>query len=163
MPQLDDKAQMEAILHSEAVGHLAMAADGEVYLVPINYTYHEGRILFHCALKGRKLDMIRAQPNVCFEVSRQDGPPREHQGQKCDPPFVSVICWGTARVIEDIPERQEILTAFQTRYSTPQQTFGPITPERAAACGAVAIEVTRMTGRQAKGGNDARWAWPAEE
>ncbi len=64
MPQMDDKAQMEAILRSEAVGHLAMAADGEVYLVPLNYTYDEGRILFHCALQGRKLDMIRAQPNA---------------------------------------------------------------------------------------------------
>lgn len=163
MSQLDDKAQMEAVLRSESVGHLAMAADGEVYLVPLNYAYDEGRILFHCALKGRKLDMLRAEPNVCFEVCRQDGPPRDHQGQKCDPPFVSVICWGAARVIEDLAERQEILTAFQARYSTPEQTFGPITPERAQACGAVVITVTRMTGRQAKGDNNARWEWPAED
>lgn len=163
MPKRDDKAHMEAVLRSEAVGHLAMAADGEIYVVPLNYTYDDGRILFHCALEGRKLDMIRAEPSVCFEVCRQGGPPRDHQGQRCDPPFVSVICWGRARVIEDIAERQEVLTAFQAPYSTPEQTFGPITPERAAACGAVAITVTRMTGRQAKGEENARWAWFASD
>ena len=163
MPELDDKTQMEAILRSEEVGHLAMAAAGEIYLVPLNYTYYEGRILFHCALQGRKLDMIRAQPNVCFEVCRQDGPPMEHQGQNCDSPFVSVICWGSARVINDVEERQEVLTAFQERHSTPEQPRAPITLERVEACGAVAITVTRMTGRQAKSDNDARWAWDAED
>jgi len=66
-------------------------------------------------------------------------------------------------VIDDLEERLEVLTSFQARYSTPEQTFGPITPERAQACGAVAIKVTRMTGRQAKGDNNARWAWPADD
>jgi hypothetical protein len=163
MAPLDDKAQMEEILRSEAVGHLAMTAEGEVYLVPLNYTYDAGRVLFHCALQGRKLDMIRAQPKVCFEVCRQAGPPLEHQGQKCDPPFASVICWGTARVIDDLQERQEVLQAFQARYATPENPRTPITAESAAGCGAVAITVTRMTGRQAKGDNDARWAWSAED
>lgn len=163
MPQSDDKTQMEAILCSEAVGHLALANDGDLYLVPLNYTYDAGRILFHCALTGRKLDMIRAQPNVCFGVSRQEGPPVEHHGRKCDSPFASVICWGTARVIDDLEERREILQAFETRYATPEKPRGETTLERAKGCGAVAITVTRMTGRQAKSDHNARWAWSAED
>lgn len=163
MSQSDDKAQMEAILRSESIGHLALTHDGELYLVPLNYTYDSGRILFHCALTGRKLDMIRAQPNVCFEVCRQEGPPVEHHGRKCDSPFVSVICWGAARVIDDLEERREVLQAFEIRYATPEKPRNATTLERAKGCGAVAIAVTRMTGRQAKSDNNARWAWSAED
>jgi uncharacterized protein len=162
MAQTDDKARMEEILRGNYIGHLAMTVNGELYVVPLNYTYDAGRILFHCALTGRKLDMIRANPHVCFEVCSNGGPPQEHHGEKCDDPFVSVICWGTARVIDDLDERQEVLQAFQVRYATPEKPRNSLTRERAEKCGAVAITVTRMTGRQAQSEENARWEWSAE-
>ena len=155
------RTRMEQILCAETAGHLAMSHDGELYLVPLNYTYVDGRILFHCALEGRKLDMIRANPNVCFEVSRQEGQPAPHAGELCDAPFESVICWGTARVIEDVQERQRILHEFQARYAKYGQAREPISLERAEKCGAVEITVTRMTGRRRKGEECGDWEWEA--
>lgn len=159
--ELDDRTRMEQILCAESVGHLAMSLDGALYLVPINYTYVDGRILFHCALEGKKLDMIRANPNVCFEVSRQEGQPAPHAGELCDAPFESVICWGTARVVEDVEERQRVLHEFQTRYAKYGQAPEPISLERAEKCGAVEITVNRMTGRRRKGNECGDWEWEA--
>lgn len=167
MPEVTDegRAWMEAVLSRESVGHMGLAVDGEVYVVPINYTYCEGRVLFHCSLEGRKLDMIRANPQVCFEVSVQHSPPIEHLGETCHHPFESVICWGTARIVEDVEERAEILQAFQARYATPDNPRTGVKVERAKGCGAVEIRVTRMTGRQVGGsfehGGGIRWEWDA--
>lgn len=155
------KERMEAILREEMVGHLGLAVGGEVYVVPINYTYSEGRVLFHCALTGRKLDMIRANPRVCFEVSRMQGLPTPHDGDECDAPFESVICWGEARIVGDLEERQEILNAFQARYLHQGEVRPDITMERTRGCGCVEITVTRMTGRCAPGTHKEAWEWDA--
>ena len=157
---LTDKQLMEQILQAENIGYLGLSGD-EPYVVPLNYTYTEGRILFHCALAGRKLDMIRANPWVCFAVSRQASEPTEHFGELCSTPYESVICWGTARVVEDLAERQQILSAFQIRYGTPAKPRDSITFESTARCGAVEIVVARMTGRQVHADARTRWAWEA--
>ena len=152
---------MERILGEEDIGHLGLAHEGHVYVVPINYTYSDGRILFHCALEGRKLDMIRANPAVCFEVSRQEGRPAPHAGEVCDAPFESVICWGEARIVEDLDDREAILNEFQARYDAPDSPRQPITRERVKGCGAVEITVTRMTGRRRAGKEKLAWEWEA--
>ena len=159
--ETSDKAKMERILDEESIGHLALAEGDKAYVVPLNYTYLDGKILFHCALEGRKLDTIRKNPQVCFAVSRQQGPPAPHIGIKCDTGFESVLCYGVARIVEEIAERQAILNAFQERYSTPEKVWPPVTPERAAKCGAVEITITRMTGRLYSSEGKWDWEWQA--
>jgi len=158
---MTDKDQMESILNAGDLGHLGLSASGEVYVLPINYTYSAGRILFHCALEGRKLDMMDANPNVCFTVCRQEGRPAPHAGNLCSAAFESVICWGTARAIADVEERQAILNEFQARYDTPEKKREPISLERAGKCGAVEITVTRMTGRRVADKEKSAWQWEA--
>ncbi len=150
---------MEEILNRLTLGHLALWADGESYIVPLNYTYVRGEILFHCALEGKKLDMIRENPEVCFEVSEQGGEVTAHAGERCSDGFESVICWGTARCVDDLEERTALLTAFQRRYETGDRCCEPITQERAARCGAVSIAVRRMTGRRRAGKELEQWQW----
>jgi uncharacterized protein len=163
--ELEGLAWMEAVLTRESVGHMGLAAAGEVYVVPINYTYSSGRVLFHCSLEGRKLDMIRANPQVCFEVSVQHSPPIEHLGETCHHPFESVICWGEARIVEDLEERAAILQEFQARYATPDNPRTSVKPERVPGCGVVEIRIHRMTGRQVGGsfehGGGRSWEWDA--
>jgi len=152
-----DRDFMEQLLRSEEVGRLGLACGDEPYVIAINYTYTDRKILIHCALKGRKLEIIRRNPNACFEISRQQGEAVPHAGNKCDMPFESVLCYGQARVVDDIGERVEILNRFQARYDTPEKTREQIGPERAAKCGAIVIDVHRMTGRRHPG--DHRYEW----
>jgi uncharacterized protein len=157
--QLSDKARMERLLNAETIGHMALAVDNEAYVVPINFAYVDGRILFHCALQGKKLDMIRANPQVCFTVSIEEGYPVEHKEDNCDAPFEGVICFGTARVIDDLEERIVLLNEFQARFCTDLNPRKPIGEERAAKCGAVEIKVQRMTGRRFQGKEKLFWEW----
>ena len=111
---IESREEMEAILRAIPLGYLGMAMGGEPYVVPLNYAYIDGKILFHCALEGKKLDYLAANPRVCFSVARQ--PEAEvlshEQGDACHSDSDSVICYGRARVVEDLEERQVVLNAF---------------------------------------------------
>ncbi len=139
--------RMEKVLRETIVGRLGLSYDDEIYVLPINHCYIRGRLLFHCAFEGRKLDMINSNPNVCFEVDRWMKPPKARGGRYheiCDADYESVICWGRAREVTDLDKRVKVLNAYQRHYEiTPRQRM---TRERAAKCHAFVVDIERMTG-----------------
>jgi nitroimidazol reductase NimA-like FMN-containing flavoprotein (pyridoxamine 5'-phosphate oxidase superfamily) len=145
------KEKIEKILQKETMGFLGLSMNGIPYVVPLSYVYNNGRILFHCALRGGlKLDYIRANPQVCFTVGRQYGKLMRHpQGASCKASHDSVICFGKACIIEDIDERCKILNTFNLAL---QPDARKILKKEVAGCHAIEITISRMTGRlQRKG------------
>ncbi len=140
------RAEMEEILRRETIGWLGMSVDGAPYVVPLNYAYLDGRVLFHCALEGKKLDAIRANPEVCFAVGRQEGEVRRHRGSGvCHPDNDSVLCFGRARILEKSEEKALALNAFNRAFEPEADDL----PEKAMhRCGVVEIVVREMTGRR---------------
>ena len=156
----ESQEEMERILREETSGYLGLSMDGMPYVVPLNYGYVEGRILFHCALTGKKLDYLKANPQVCFTVGRQSGRVRRHpQGAVCHVDNDSVICYGIARIVEDVEERRKILDAFNHCL---QPDAEEITLEAASKCCAVEIKVTEMTGRQQREEGRTYWRYSFE-
>ncbi len=153
---LESREEMEQILREEVLGYLGMAGE-QPYVVPLNYSYANGKLLFHCALTGQKLDAIRANPRVCFTVGRQAGEVSDHGGgPPCHLDADSVVCYGRARLIDDLAERAAALNAFNRRY---RPGAPDIAAERVAQCMAVEITVTEMTGRRER--NRKRTLWRA--
>lgn len=68
-PGVLSAAAIERVLTDTVVGRIGCSAGGEVYVVPVAYAYHDGAI-YGCTGPGRKLQMMRENPNVCFEVDR---------------------------------------------------------------------------------------------
>ena len=143
---VDSLVEMEGILKENTIGWLGMSVDGKPYVVPLNYAYIDGRILVHCALEGRKLDAIRANPEVCFAVGRQVGEVRRHFGSAvCHPDNDSVLCFGRARILEEYAEKAAALNAFNRAFEPKSADL----PEKSArACGVVEIAIREMTGRR---------------
>ena len=152
---IEASAEMVKLLTEERVGYLGMSADGKPYVIPLTYGYSEGRILFHCALKGSKLDIIRKNASVCFTVSRHFGEMVSHpQGAECHVNSDSVICYGKARIIDDLDERCRVLNIFN-RCLQPQAR--EITREEVRHCQAVEIVIDKMTGRTERDGKCTYW------
>ena len=63
--------QIDRILHTETVGRIGVHAEGRTYVVPITYVYDGDNVYGHSAL-GLKIRMMRAAPDVCFEVDQID-------------------------------------------------------------------------------------------
>lgn len=67
--EVTDPKEIERILSLTNIGRLAtVGQDGYPYITPVNYVSLEGKIYFHCAPKGEKLDNLMREPRVCFEV-----------------------------------------------------------------------------------------------
>jgi nitroimidazol reductase NimA-like FMN-containing flavoprotein (pyridoxamine 5'-phosphate oxidase superfamily) len=151
----DSRDEMERILREETVGYLGLCNDGKPYVVPLNYGYVDGRILFHCAMTGRKLDHLRSNPEVCFTVGRQSGEVRRHgEGDPCHVDSESVICHGRARTFDDPQERKRILDLFNRCF---RADADEISLETASKCCAVEITIAEMTGRREQDGHRTYW------
>jgi nitroimidazol reductase NimA-like FMN-containing flavoprotein (pyridoxamine 5'-phosphate oxidase superfamily) len=154
---IESRKEIEAILQDSPIGFLGMAVDGKPYVVPLNFAYVEGKILFHCALEGKKLDCLAANPAVCFSVARQQGAIKLHeQRDPCHMDSESVVCYGTARVIANLAERQAALNAFN-RYFRPGAPDLPL--KRVEECATVEIRVTEMTGRRERDREVTCWRY----
>jgi len=66
--ELDD-TQINNLLSSQVVGRLACSDGKQPYIVPVTYTY-DGEYIYGQTNEGTKLEILRKNPNVCFEVDR---------------------------------------------------------------------------------------------
>ncbi len=79
-----EQAQIDQILHSEMIGRIGSHVDGRTYIVPVNYAY-DGTYIYGRTINGLKLQMMRTNPEVCFQV--------DHIKNLSN--WQSVITWGT--------------------------------------------------------------------
>ena len=63
--------QIEQVLRTEVIGRIGCHLEGRTYVVPITYAYLDGAVYAHSA-EGLKLQMMRMNPAVCFEVDHMD-------------------------------------------------------------------------------------------
>lgn len=141
----EGREEMERILLTAGLGFLGLTGETGPYVVPLNYGYESGRIVFHCALTGRKLDCLRAHPTVCFTVARQVGAVQPHFGTECHTDNESVICAGQARVVEEPEEKARLLNVFNRCF---RKDAPDIAAARIKTCAVVEIRLTEMTGRR---------------
>jgi len=119
-----DKQQIEDVLSRQGVGRIGCHANGTTYVVPISYAY-DGECIYCHTHEGRKIEMMRRNPNVCFEVDEL----------KDVANWKSVITWGIFHELKEPPQRTAglkklidrmlPLAASQTMHLSPDSPFLP--------------------------------------
>ena len=112
--QITDEAKIHEILDTAKVLHLGLAVDNEPYVVPMNYGYclEEGRLTLylHSAVRGKKLDMVRANPRVFFELDCDRMPFAGKVPCQYGLVYSSVMGRGTACIVEDVEEKKQAMS-----------------------------------------------------
>ena len=125
--QITDENQIRAILDEAKVLHLGLCVDNEPYVVPMNYGYtmEEGRLTFylHGALRGKKLDMIRANSRVFVELDCNRVPFESDKPCQYGLGYSSVMGRGTATVVDDVEEKMKALSALMKTQTGKDFTF----------------------------------------
>jgi nitroimidazol reductase NimA-like FMN-containing flavoprotein (pyridoxamine 5'-phosphate oxidase superfamily) len=101
--ELNEK-QIEALLKRQVTGRIGCTEAGVPYIVPVNYVYDGKQILSH-STPGKKIDMMRKNPRVCFQV---DEIANIFNWQ-------SVIAWGRFEEINDMHEKELAMMALTHR------------------------------------------------
>lgn len=135
------------LLIQETVGHLATCdCNGIPYITPLNYIYYQGKLYFHGASKGRKLDNLAVNSKVCFEVSRVNkkvfGPAACNYSTR----YTSVLVFGTAAIVEDAARKLDLLNTFTEKFAE-GRPFSPATTEAAASVTVVEIAIDSIHGK----------------
>ena len=87
--------------------------DGYPYGVPLNYTYFDNCICFHCAQEGHKLENINFNKKVSFCVVTKS----DVLANEFDTDYESAIAFGKAAVVTDDSEKRDILLSVLNKYS----------------------------------------------
>ncbi len=152
--EVTDPQKIEHILAMTNVGRMAtIGRDGFPYITPVNFVDLNGNIYFHCARKGEKLDNLKQNPNVCFEVDvplayidRALDPSRPicqlHQYYHC------VIIRGKASVVADNKLKVTALNALVAKHEG-NDAFEPVTADMpdCKACHVIEIKPESVTAK----------------
>ena len=125
--QITDEAQITAILDAGKVLHLGLAVDNEPYVVPMNYGYtrENGKLVvyLHSAVRGKKLDMIRANPKVFFEIDCDLVPFEGELPCQYGLSYSSVMGKGVARIVDDVEEKKKAMSILMKTQTQKDFTF----------------------------------------
>lgn len=147
--EIKDRDVIIGLLDRCPVGRLGtIGSDGWPMVKPLNFVYHDGRIYFHSAQEGEKIDDIGRDSRICFEV---DLPIAYVKGNDnpCRAEFLyrSVIIKGRASIVESREERVVALVALMKKYQ-PEGGYGDFREEKLAITGVVRIDIEEMTGKE---------------
>ena len=108
------KSECERILSESTAGTLALLGDnGYPYAVPISYVYCEGKIYFHSAKDGHKVDAIRNYEKASFcVIAADDVRPSEFTTY-----FRSIIAFGRIHIVESEEEKAYAATLLGAKYN----------------------------------------------
>lgn len=140
-------AETLEILQTCTSGVLAVSGDGGYpYTVPVSHVYHEGKVFFHCALEGHKIDGIRRNDKVSFCVITQD----EVLPEKFATAYRSAVVFGRARILQENAEKRFALECLVEKFSPGFTAEGQKEIERLwnQTC-VVEIKIEHMTGKAA--------------
>jgi len=151
--RITDLAVIFNLLDTCHVGHLGtISSDGWPVIKPLNFARLDWRIYFHCALDGEKLDDIRRDSRVCFEV---DLPIAYVKGQPENPCraeylYRSVIIRGRATMVEDRVEKVLALDCLMRKYQ-PGTSFAGYSDDKLDITGIVRIDIDDLSGKEELG------------
>lgn len=116
--------EVEELIRNQFVGRIGCYAGDIVYVVPVSYAY-DGTYIYGRTFEGMKVDMMRKNPRICFEVDDT-----KNLGN-----WQSVIAWGEFEELNEKEERTKALQTLldralplissETMHITPQWPFPP--------------------------------------
>ena len=120
---VDDLAVQERIIRESFYMSLGMVDGGRSYVVPLNFGYEPGKIYFHCACEGRKMDILRKSggelPVFALFVGRGSLLDRGKGACGLSARYASVMAEGIAKEMTDDAERLHGMRTILRQVGTP--------------------------------------------
>ncbi len=144
------RPEAEEILANGLYGVLSLnAGDDYAYGVPFSYVYQDNKIYLHCALEGKKLNLMRRNNKVSFCVVLDAEPKPEKYSMK----YRSAMAFGRAVEVKDNQEKLAALIVLVEKYYTDQDHIEKGKVKAAASLDktlVIRIDVDHLTGKVRK-------------
>jgi nitroimidazol reductase NimA-like FMN-containing flavoprotein (pyridoxamine 5'-phosphate oxidase superfamily) len=150
--EIKSKQKIAEFLNQEHVGRVcSIDKDGFPQIVPMNFVFLNGSIYMHSHTRGEKLENIRANDKVGFEVDREiEFLPsyftHPTDASQADTLYVSVVIKGTGTVVSDRNEKTLALNGLMEKYQ-PEGNYEKLTQDMGVIDEVAVIKVTPQTMR----------------
>lgn len=125
--QVTDMAEICGILDRCKVVHIGLVDGDEAYVVPMNYGYTmengELTLYLHGACRGRKIDLMRQNPKVFFEMECDLEPFEGDVACRYGLAYSSLMGRGLAEIVDDIEEKMDCMSRFMKTQTGKDFTF----------------------------------------
>lgn len=115
--EIVDSAEIDAILGQGKVMHLALADGNVPFVVPVFYAYDGKAIYFHSARAGAKIDILRRNNLVCFEISLDHGIVESDKACDFEARHRTVIGLGRASFLEGGDAKTDVLDRIVAKFT----------------------------------------------
>ena len=142
---VSDASDIKAIIEKAMVCRLGMVDGDRPYVVPLSFGYQDNTLYFHGALKGRKMDILKANQNVCVEFDIAVEALKDADACNWSMKYQSVIGFGKASFVDGLELKRQALGIIMAQYSDKPFEF----PEnKVNATAVIKVEIEKMTGKQ---------------
>ena len=117
--EIKDPEIIEQILTGAEICRMAMI-DGDVpYMLPFNYGYRDRCIYIHSAPAGKKIDLLKKNGTVCFEIEQTARIIPKEKACKWATLYRSVVGYGQVEIIDDVEGKKEGLAIIMIQHGAP--------------------------------------------
>lgn len=123
--KIEDQAIIQNILNTSQICRIGLSDTDYPYILPLNYGYSDNALYFHCAPEGRKIDLIRKNNKVCFEIESDYRLVTDEVSCKWTSEFRSLIGIGTIEILNSAEEKVKGLDIIMKQHGKEDNQYPP--------------------------------------
>jgi len=143
--KITDINEIEGIIGKAGVCHLGLVDGDEPYVVPVSFGYERGALYFHGNLTGRKVELIKKNNRVCFEMEVDVEVKKADKACDWGIKYLSVIGVGRAYILKHDEQKSHALNLITERYTGSALSFPKSELDKTLV---VKVDIESITGKQ---------------
>lgn len=143
--EITDCTEMEAIIKATNLLHMALVDGDMPFLVPVFYAFDGTSLYFHSAQSGSKIEILKRNSNVCFEISIDNGFIESYEPCDFEAKHRTVIGTGKAFFVEDEADKIKALDLIVAHFTDRKFEYPKTNLDRTAV---IRIEITSLKGKK---------------
>jgi len=143
--EITDRTEIDSIINSANVMRVAIVDDTMPFLVPVFYAFDGISLYFHSAQAGRKIEILKRNNNICFEISIDNGIIESDEPCDFEAKHRTVIGVGKAAFIEGVAEKIKALDLIVARFSRKKFAYPKTTLDITAV---IRIDIESVKGKK---------------
>ena len=114
--EVTDPGIIAELLGSAEVCRIAMVDNGEPYVIPLNYGYCDNALYIHSAAAGRKIQILKRNSRVCFEIESPISIVRDAEACRWGTRARSLIGYGNVEIVTDREQKKQGLDIIMRQH-----------------------------------------------
>lgn len=115
--KITDPEEIQKVLENNQLCRIALSDGDNPYVLPVNFGYRDNRLFIHSATEGKKLDIIKRNNKVCFEISDSISSITTEKACGFGTRYRSVIGTGRIKIVTDYRKKIQGLDAIMYQHS----------------------------------------------